>query len=217
MVLAAQRVEAPLTGAEVLQILPTLPQGIGKKLSPLLQKADMAVYRHFLVTMYHYTHDALPQLKYAEDQCSDPALKDYFEEMGREEDGHHLLAKRDFERLCGLLENFPTPPSVKNFRDYWYNLGKANVNEFLGAMYVFENVAGYVAKDITDMIKRLELKRSQATWLFTHIEADIDHGSDALKMCERYVHDDPEAMLRAAQDGAKEWMAVFDYAFSNMG
>lgn len=215
MSLTALKLNKQITGEEVLNILPSLPQNIGKKLSPLLRAADIEIYKHFLVTMYHYTHHALPQLKYAEDMCDDPVLKDYFREMGREEDGHHLLAKRDFERLGGILAESPAPQSVSAFRSYWYNLGKQNVNEFLGAMYVFENVAGYVGKDIIDMIQRLNLKRSQATWLYTHIEADVGHGDEAFKVCKLYANDDPAAMLRAAEEGAKEWMSVFDHAFRN--
>jgi hypothetical protein len=213
----AKTLEASMTSDDVLRILPTLPQGIGKKLSPLLQAADMETYKHFLVTMYHYTHYALDQLKYAEDMCEDSELKAYFAEMAREEDGHHLLAKRDFERLGGNLEDCPAPASVQSFRNYWYGLGKENVNEFLGAMYVFENVASAVAKDIIDMMARLNLKRSQATWLNTHIEADVGHGDEAWKMCAQYAHHNPDTILRAAKEGASEWMAVFEHAFSNNG
>lgn len=211
----AKEYQESVTGEEVLRILPTFPATIAKELAPLLKTADIETYKHFLVTMYHYTHNAEPQLIHAMDQCTDPVMKEYFKEMAKEERGHHLLAKRDYEEFGCSVEDSIAPPSVKSFHDYWYGLGKENVNEFVGAMYVFENVAKAVGKDIRDMMSRLELTKRQSRWLLVHLEADIGHGDEAGEMCSRFINDNPAAMLMAAEVGAEEWMAVFRHAFSN--
>ena len=132
--------------------LPTFPQKIAQQLAPLIQSTDIETYKHFLATMYHYTYNAEEQLMHASESCTDPVLKDYFYHMAREERGHYLLAKRDYEEFGDDIERTKAPESVKNFQDYWYGLGQDNVNEFIGAMYVFENVASAVAKDVIEMM-----------------------------------------------------------------
>ncbi|MES2985292.1 MAG: iron-containing redox enzyme family protein [Pseudomonadota bacterium] len=205
------------TSNDVMRALPSFPVSIANELRPLLEKADIETYKHFLSTMYHYTYRAEEQLTHARDLCSDPELFKYFDIMAKEERGHYLLAKKDFEEFGGNVETTERPASVKNFQDYWYALGTDNVNEFVGAMYVFENVASALAREIIDMMKRLELTKRQSRWLRVHLEADVGHGDEALQMCEKYVGDNPEAMLRAAEYGTEEWAAVFKYAFSHNG
>lgn len=211
----AQLKEKPLTGEQVLNILPQFPAQIAKELSPLLQKTDIKVYKNFLLTMYFYTYKAEEQLIHARNLATDSTLQTYFHKMAREERGHYLLAKKDYEEFGLNVEDGIEPLMVGSFRDYWYNLGKRNINEFLGALYVFESVATLVAKDVIDMMQRLELTRKQSRWLRVHLEADVGHGEDALNICKEYVNNDPEAMLQAATDGAQEWMNVFRHAFSN--
>lgn len=212
----AQRTHTQPTASEVLAKLPSFPAEIARELTPLLRKTDLENYKHFLLTMYHYTHTAEEQLLFASEKCSDPELKEYFYQMSREERGHYLLAKKDYEEFGLKVEDSIEPPSVKNFRDYWYGLGNDNVNEFVGAMYVFENVAQAVGKEIVDMMQRLELNRKQSRWLRVHLEADVGHGDEAWEACQKYVNDDPAAMLMAAELGAEEWLAVFKYAFSHL-
>lgn len=203
----------PVKADYVIDMLPTFPIQIAKELAPLLEATDLETYKHFLVTMYHYTHYAYEQLTQARDLCEDAILYDYFDIMAKEERGHYLLAKKDFEEFGERVEDHPEPESVRRFRDYWYGLGTDNVNEFVGAMYVFENVAMAVAKEVVAMMQRLELTKKQSRWLRVHLEADIGHGDEALKMCQYCVADNPAAMLRAAEDGALEWAAVFKYGF----
>ncbi len=210
-----QTKELPVTGEEVLKKLPEYPAWIAQELRPLLQATDIDVYQHFLVTMYHYTHHAEEQLIHARDMCEDPILKAYFAEMAREERGHYLLAKRDYEEFGKSVEDHPAPASVKSFQDYWFGLGLEDVNEFVGAMFVFENVAGAVGKDLREMMARLQLTKRQSRWLLVHLEADIGHGNEAWNMCQKYAESNPGAMLRAAEEGAEEWLDVFRYAFSN--
>jgi hypothetical protein len=214
MSLALQKSEIPTTADEVLTEIQKFPQWIASELRPLLAATDIEIYKHFLVTMYHYTYHAEEQLIHAANCCENPELKSYFKEMAHEERGHYLIAKRDYEEFGLNVEDSAPPPSVQSFRDYWYRLGQNNVNEFVGAMYVFENVAMAVGKDIRDMIARLNLTKKQARWLWVHLEADIGHGNEAWEMCSKYAQDNPQALYVAAEEGAREWMDVFRYAFS---
>ena len=207
--------EIPLSGVQVLSLLPEYPAKIARELSPLLQKADIKTYQNFLLTMYFYTYKAEDMLTHARNLAPDPTLQTYFHKMAREERGHYLLAKKDFEEFGLSIEARPEPTFVSNFRDFWFGLGKQSINEFLGALYVFENVASLVGKDVIEMMQRLELTRKQSRWLRVHLEADVGHGEDALNICKQYVDDSPEAMLRAVAEGAEEWMNVFRYALSN--
>jgi len=213
----AHAIKTTVTDNDVLDIIPTLTQGIARDLSPLLHAADMTIYKNFLVTMYHYTRYAEDQLLHASNLCKDAELKAYFYQMSREERGHYLLAKRDYEELGGNVEESIAPPFIKDFSEFWYGLGTRNVNEFVGAMYVFENVATLVAKDVIDMMQRLQLTRRQSRWLRVHLEADVGHGEEAMEVCRKYVSDDPKALLEAAQEAAVQWMTVFRHAFSNNG
>ncbi len=210
-----QAKEIVFTASEVLNVLPSFPTRIAKELAPLMQKATLETYQHFLLTVYHYTYYAEEQLTHARDLCDDPILYAYFNQMAKEERGHYLLAKKDYEEFGLNVEDSIVPPFVENFRTYWYKLGSRNVNEFIGAMYVFESVAILVAKHAIDIMQRLELTRKQSRWLRVHLEADVGHGEEAFQMCKQYVDLDPAAMLEAAANGADEWMDVFRFAFSN--
>jgi hypothetical protein len=210
----ALKVKPEFSAQEVLSIMASLPAGIAEELRPLLKATDIEVYKHFLVTMYHYTRFAYDQLTHAKSLCGQEDQILYFEHMAKEERGHYLLAKRDYEEFGGSIEDTLVPASVEHFADYWYRLGKNNVNEFLGAVYVFENVAGCVGKEVVEMMQRLELTRRQSRWLRVHLEADIGHGNEALEMCQRYVTENPEAMLHAAEGAAIQWLNVFRHAFT---
>lgn len=205
----------PLTGAEALDLLPALPQRAASAVKKCLDGVTLDNYKHFLYAMYHYTLDSEAKLLHAAEQCSDPKLKAYFEEMAREERGHYLLAQRDIEAFNIDIVGSQEPEPVIHFRNYWYELGKQNVNEFVGAMYVFESVASLCVNEVKQLVSRLELNKRQSRWLLVHLEADEGHGAEALKVCEQYVGDDPEALLSAAKSGVEKWISVFEDAFSN--
>lgn len=203
--------------ADALSAIVELPKQIAAQLVPFLEKADIEVYKHFLKTMYHYTKDAEPQLQHARDLCPNEELHEYFDTMAKEERGHYLLAKKDYEEFGEDVTASAEPPQVERFKHYWYGLGKADINEFVGAMYVFENVAAAVGREVVAMMQRLELTKRQSRWLRVHLEADIGHGDEAFGMCKKYVSRNPSAMLEAAQIGAVEWANVFKHAFSHNG
>lgn len=208
-----QKKEAVIS-SNPLEVLPQYPQAAANTLKPLLQRATMHEYKHFLYMMYHYTKDSANKLIYAADCAETDELKAYFIDMSREERGHYLLAQRDYEALGLEMDTENKPGVVEEFDNFWYSLGKQDFNEFVGALYVFESVADLVGNEVAALVKRLKLSKTQARWLNIHIEADHDHGKEALNMCEKYIDRNPNAMIKAADAASKRWSAVFVEAFS---
>lgn len=212
---ATQAAFKPLSSNDAMNYLPSLPEKAAEVVKRYLDVIDIEQYKYFLYAMYHYTLDSEAKLLYASKLCNNPALKKYFKEMAKEERGHYLLAQRDIEEFGINVVGSPDSEPVRDFRKYWYDLGTENDNEFLGAMFVFENIASLCVEEVRAMVKRLNLTKRQARWLLVHLEADEDHGAEAYKMCLSYASDNPEAISRAAQEGVDRWIAVFEDALSN--
>lgn len=195
------------------QLLP-FPHQAADAVRPLLRGCTLEGYKHFLYMMYHYTKDSENKLYFAADQSPIPELKEYFTHMAKEERGHYLLAMRDYEALGGSMDMTGVPASVKDFNDFWYQLGAKDCNEFLGALYVFESVASLVNEEIKELVMRLKLTKTQSRWLSVHAEADVGHGDEAAHMCIKYFDRNPYAMIDAAAQATVKWSAVFVNAFS---
>lgn len=181
---------------------------------PYLQTTTLEGYKKFLHMMYHYTLDSENKLRVAASKSDTEELKEYFLHMADEERGHYLLAQRDYEEFGLQINTEIMPAEVKAFNDFWYSLGSRNCNEYAGALFVFEGVADHVAKDIADLVQRLQLTKRQSRWFLVHVEADHEHGSAALEICKKYGANDPEAILQAAQNAEKKWIEVFTHAFT---
>lgn len=209
--LASQR----LLEKEVMDYIPAFPATAAESVKKCLEVMNLEQYKYFLYAMYHYTLDSEAKLIHASKRCTDPELKEYFEEMAREERGHYRMAQKDIEQFGIDVVGTITPGPVKDFVNYWYELGGTDECEYLGAMFVFESVASLCAEEVKAMINRLGLNKKQARWLLVHLEADEDHGAEALKMCRKFVGRNPQALLCAAQNGADKWIAVFEDALTN--
>src|SRR5690242_10145274 len=98
-----------------LSLLPQYPQRAAEALKPLLERATMEEYKHFLFMMYHYTKDSGNKLIYAAEKSESPELKKYFLQMAKEERGHYLLAKRDYEGFGLVLDETKKPSVVDEF------------------------------------------------------------------------------------------------------
>lgn len=197
-----------------IEQLLTYPKLCADAVRPYIQAADLESYKHFLEMMYHYTFDSEAKCLYAASKTDSEALRNYFLHMAKEERGHYLLAEKDLEGFGEKISNSNKPKVVKEFDDFWYGLGRTNPNEFAGAILVFEGIADHLGKEVMDLINRLNLNKKQSRWLRVHIEADHDHGAEAVAICRQYYHQDPVAMQQAASGAATRWSAVFKAAFS---
>jgi len=179
---------------------------------PRFAAADHAGYLGFLNAMYHYTrHSGEKALKAARD-CEPADLKAFFRHMHREERGHYLLAEADL-RALGFGVHPATPAPVAAFDAYWESVRPEGYLAYVGALVVFENIAGHVGPDVAAFVQRLGLKKTQCRWLNVHVEADEDHGRDALAFGEKYLAVDAAAVLAGAERACALWIDIFRAAF----
>jgi len=169
--------------------------------------ADIEGYKRFLDQMYHYTLTSGEKLKSMAETAPNKELHDYFDHMYLEERNHYMLAQQDLKGF-GLTPSKETPKDVKDFNDFWASLKGKHVNSYLGALFVFENVAEHVGDQVKEMLKRLNVEKNQRRWLSIHVEVDISHGAEIKEVLERYLAENPQAALDAAKEACARWIAV---------
>ncbi len=170
-------------------------------------------YVHFLDTMYHYTRNTGDKAAQAAKNVKQPELKKFFLEFEEEEHWHYRLAEQDLKAF-GKIPSEKSPAVVCAFDDFWASLEDKNYNGYLGALYVFENIAKHLQDDIPELIERLALSRKESRWLAVHAEEDIEHGKIVQAMLSRYIADNPVLAVASARQAAKLWENIMLYAFS---
>lgn len=168
---------------------------------------DLKKYKLFLNTMYHYTSRSGEMIKHGENIAGDAELKKFFGFMLSEEKGHYLLAKEDLKGL-GEEVSKEAPQSVKAFHEQWFNLSNS-VFSYLGAIYVFENIAKHVQMEGKAMFDKLGLTNKQRRWLAVHLEADLKHGDEIIEVASHYFKQDPDAFLKGGEVMCDCWIRVF--------
>ncbi|MES2961055.1 MAG: iron-containing redox enzyme family protein [Pseudomonadota bacterium] len=172
-----------------------------------LEKTDLDGYKRFLNMMYHYTLKSGDKLKAISDNSPNQELRDYFHHMYLEERNHYMLAKQDLKGF-GLVPNAETPQEVTDMDKFWISLQGGHVNGFLGALYVYENIADKVGDHVKAMLQRLNIEKDQRRWLSIHVEVDLDHGAEVKEVLEKYLAENPEAALASAKIACDRWIAV---------
>jgi hypothetical protein len=178
-----------------------------------LETCDIDQYKHFLDTMYHYTRNTGDKAMEAAKYVQTDELRNFFTHFVEEEDWHYKLARDDL-RALGLKPSAHKPQEVVEFDNYWASLAGKHHNWYLGSLYVFENIVKYVANDIRDFIKRLDLKKAESRWLAIHTEADIEHGEEVAGVVKSYLEECPEIAVDAAKEASRLWTNIMTSAFS---
>jgi hypothetical protein len=183
---------------------------------PRLAGADRDGYLSFLNAMYHYTRHSGEKALKAERDCPAAAadLRAFFAHMHREERGHYLLAEADLGAL-GFGLDPATPAPVAAFDAYWESIRPEDYLAYVGALVVFENIAGHVGADVAAFVRRLGLAKTQCRWLNVHVEADEQHGREALALGEKYLAADAGAVLAGAERACALWIDIFRSAFDD--
>lgn len=170
-------------------------------------------YVHFLDVMYHYTANTGEKAAEAAKNVSNSELKQFFIEFEKEEHWHYRLAVHDLKAF-GKIPSEKKPSVVLAFDDFWSSLADKHHNGYLGALYVFENIAKYLEDDIIGLIERVGLSKKETAWISTHAEEDIEHGKIVDSMLRKYVEDNPLVAVSSARQAAKLWENIMIYAFS---
>lgn len=196
------------TSDKLLDKLEAYARDAADKIRSNLENMDREVYMNFLDVMYHYTKGSGDKFKKIASVSHNDELKEYFLHVAKEERGHYLLAQEDLREL-GREVSSEECKEVTVFNTNWYNLAEKGVYGYLGALYVFENVAKYLQQEGKAMLARLNLKKTQARWISVHLEADLEHGQEVAEMCAKYGDDNPQAVLYGADIMHQSWVNVF--------
>lgn len=152
-------------------------------IAPWLDQIDLNHYQAFLNMMYHYTYDSGKRLQHAASQAQTPEIKGVFAQLAREELYHYRLAEADlstFNQKPGL----ETPKIVSDFHQFWMTISPAEEYQYLGAMFVLENVAEFIKPHLMPHFARLNVGPERAKFILTHLVADENHGEQLRRLCE---------------------------------
>ncbi len=194
------------------EILKHYAQAAADEIRGFIQECTLEGYKNFLNTMYHYTFTSEEQLQTAAERSPTPELKDYFLHQAKEERGHYLLALRDLEAFDCEPEK-ETTPAILEYRKYWEAISQEKAAQYLGAVYVFENVASFLGRDVLGMMERLRLTKKQSRWLIVHMEADQGHGAEAEEIAQKYFTEFHDDILKGAKTFYQLWVNIFKDAF----
>ena len=198
---------------QVMDTLEVFAKKAADELRVCISSAELDNYKHFLDVMYHYTSGSETMLKDAANCSENSEIKEFLNHMAKEERGHYIIAREDLKALGHDVSETP-PGVVYEFRKNWQELSKKGVFGYLGAIYVFENVAKYLQKEGREMLQRLNLTKVQSRWIAVHLEADLEHGEEIKEICDKFQHENPEEMQRGANIMYASWVNVFEHAFS---
>ena len=191
--------------------LEEIPEQVARRFAELLRELDRPRYMRFLDAMYHYTRGSGAKIRQVYD-CSDADdVRAVFGELESEETEHYRLAEADLEALGGSVSSEP-PPAVAAFDRAWRALAAHGYCAYLGAAFVFENIARHLQQPVGQALGRLALDRSQTRWVRVHMGADLEHGAAVAAVCRSHFERAPEAMLAGARSAAEAWLAVFSEA-----
>lgn len=202
-----------MTEATPIRTLSEFPRAMAAAVRPLLPGLDRAAYARFLDAMVDYTRGSGARLEHAAKHAPTPELKAFFAELAAEEGGHYRLAEADLRALGAPAtdggRSAEARASIAEFHRAW--LASTNPADWLGALYVLENVAGALAADIPPHLVRLGLTKAEARFVLTHLTADDAHGS---KTSEFAAHYPADALLPAAERAARFWIDLHQAAFA---
>jgi hypothetical protein len=179
-----------------------------KTIMGYFREADLASYKHFLDSMYHYTRNSGEKLELAARVSETGALKDFYTHLAEDEQNHYKLAEADLREFGEQVDPDNPPKPVQRFDDYWQSLAKGHSAAFLGVLYVSENVAKYADRGILDMFPKLELTKAQTRWLRVHAEADLEHGAEVQRMCAQHMDDHEDLIIDAAARMSEFWIEI---------
>lgn len=186
------------------EVLCDIPIRMAKDINPIYQGSSMQRYQRFLNCMYHYTLYSEGELKHAANLAPDETLKDFFNHMTQEEAHHYRLAENDLIACDGnISEN--SPEAVEIIHRAWMSIEPGNYFQFLGALYALENVAQHSLEQTIACLTELQLKPNQSRFISVHIKADEAHGTEIAALCEKYMPNHGDDILKGATEIGALW------------
>jgi hypothetical protein len=171
-------------------------------------EADLAQYKHFLNSMYHYTLHSGERLQYAASRAETPDLKAFYQKLADDEESHFRLAEADLAEFGEPVDPENPPDPVQRFHAYWQALGKGHSSAYLGVLYVAENIARFIKTSVIDMFPKIPLTRAQTRFVRVHAEVDLEHGAEVQEMCTHYMDEHESVITDAAAQMARFWVEI---------
>lgn len=188
-------------------------QKMAERVIPWLSQIDLSQYQNFLNMMYHYTKESGNRLQFAAQEAHTPQIQAILKELAREEQYHYRLAEADLASF-GSMPTRDKPEVVTNFHQFWMGISPENEYQFVGALYVLENVARFLKAHIMPHFARLQVGPEQAKFILTHLVADDDHGDQLRLLCQE-INAQAELQLKiGAQKGSDFWVEIHRQALS---
>lgn len=182
-------------------------QRMAQSVVPLLNQIDIGHYQKFLQMMYHYTRESGSRLEHAAQHAKTPEVVAVFKELAYEEQFHYRLAEADLASFS-QKPTMETPKVVTDFHQFWLGISTENEYQYVGAMYVLENVARFLKDHIMPHFARLQVGPQQAKFILTHLVADDEHGDQLQNLCQDVS---PEAEIQlelGAKKGSDFWIEI---------
>lgn len=192
---------------QTINLLDTYCQHMANSVILLLDKIDLNKYQNFLEMMYHYTLDSGKRLRYAAEQAQNEEIQRVFAELAREEQYHYRLAEGDLKSF-GKQPMSETPSIVLEFDQFWMNISSAEEYQYVGALYVLENVARWLKTSVMPHFTRLNIKPEQGKFILTHLVADDDHGNQLRLLCHNATDTTKEHLEIGAQKASTFWIRI---------
>lgn len=190
--------------------LDAMTRAMAAALVPYLPTIDRAGYARFLQAMVQYTRHSGDRLRHAAEFAPTAALRAFFARLAVEESGHYQLAEAD---LRALGKPITTTQDTEIVAFHTWFMASNDPADWIGALYVLENVADHLAQDVTVHLGRLGLLKTQVRFVMTHLTADAAHGEDTRKHAEAHG----QGLLPAAKRAADFWTRMHIQAFRALG
>jgi rubrerythrin len=186
---------------------------MSQTIAACLGEADIEHYQSFLDMMYHYTLASGNRLAHAAKQALHPEIKKVFAELAREEQYHYRLAEADLHAFA-LKPSEEIPPAVTNFHQFWMNITAEEEYQYVGALYVLENVARFIQPHLMPHFARLGIGPERARFVLTHLVADEDHGDKIMALCQHADGEAEQLLYSGAEKASEFWIDIHKHALS---
>ncbi|KTD56847.1 hypothetical protein Lsai_1824 [Legionella sainthelensi] len=192
---------------QTINLLDTYCQNMAESVILLLDKIDLNKYLNFLEMMYHYTRDSGKRLQHAAEQAQSERIKKVFAELAQEEQYHYRLAEKDLQTF-GKKPEPEAPSVVLEFDQFWMTIASEEEYQFVGALYVLENVARLLKTSVMPHFVRLNIGPEQGKFILTHLVADDDHGDQLRLLCHHTTDTVVSQIEIGAQKASAFWIKI---------
>jgi hypothetical protein len=190
--------------SDLVQQLDTVRDQACARLLAVIPNLTVDAYAAWLDSVYHATMDAKGMLERAAERVEHGDVKAALRGLAVDEEPHYLMAAADLATLGGTPNPEPRPEVVA----YVHRVDSISGLEYLASLYVIESLAPEVGPAMGEVLERLGIGREQATFLFEHVEADVEHRAILRSFCVKYGGEGTDAIVEAVRRTNAQWLEI---------